>query len=343
MRQHVILFGGSFDPVHEGHLTLAKVATKQFNADVWFVLSRHSPFKTDQTKTPYDHRKAMLKKMIHGWRHFRLCEVEHELPDPSYSVDTLRFLIKKYPERSFSWLIGADQAVDFDRWKESETLLSLARFIVYPREGYSVADSRFTLLDAPVIPISSTQIRNGESFATHPGVLAYMMEHSLYTAQILKHYVRDKRRNHILSVTKTALSMAVHQQVNQADLEAACMMHDLAKELPEEAVYPWILADDPRLAQKAKALWHAPMAAIILSKWYYSRNRQIIRAIRGHVIGHGHTRIGKLLYVADKTEPTRGYDSTYERQLMSAYPDRGFCYVKEKQKEYLNEHGINTH
>ena len=132
---------------------------------VWFVVSPHNPLKEKTSLLADHHRLAMVNIAIEEDSRFKASRVEFGLPKPSYTIDTLTYLQEKYPGKSFYPVIGSDNLPSFHKWKNWEELLKLYRFFVYPRAG--VTSSRFddhpsfTKVDAPLITISSTFIRQG--------------------------------------------------------------------------------------------------------------------------------------------------------------------------------------
>ena len=159
------LFGGSFNPVHEGHLTLANFVLQQGLADeVWFVVSPRNPLKPTADASDAHFR---LEGVRHALKNHPGCfasDIEFSLPLPSYSVQTLRKAVAEYPSRAFLLLIGGDNLDVFTQWKDYQFLLDNFDILVYPRAGASnVVPSgwnRVRMLHAPMMDISSTQIRN---------------------------------------------------------------------------------------------------------------------------------------------------------------------------------------
>jgi len=159
------LYGGSFDPVHLGHLLLARDALEQCGLDaVLFIPCAHSPLKPRRALASDAHRVAMLQAALRGEPRFWLSRCELDRPGPSYSVDTAREIQAAFPRAQLFWLIGHDQWEQLDRWHEPEELRRLVRFIRFPRGG-EVPASRARdprVLDLPHprrVDISATEIR----------------------------------------------------------------------------------------------------------------------------------------------------------------------------------------
>lgn len=160
------LFGGSFNPVHEGHLALADTVLQQGLADeVWFVVSPRNPLKPTADASDALKRLAAVKRALAGHPGCCASDLEFSLPLPSYSVQTLRKAVAKYPGREFLLLIGGDNLDVFTQWKEYAFLLDNFDILVYPRPGASnvvpAGWTRVKMLNAPLMDISSTEIRQG--------------------------------------------------------------------------------------------------------------------------------------------------------------------------------------
>ena len=130
------IFGGTFDPVHLGHLLLARDALEQGRLDaVLFVPCAQSPLKSHRALAGDADRVAMLKAALRGEPRFWLSRCELDRPGPSYSVDTAREIHSAFPQAQLFWLIGRDQWEQLDQWREPEELRRLVRFIRFPRGG----------------------------------------------------------------------------------------------------------------------------------------------------------------------------------------------------------------
>lgn len=134
---HVGLFGGSFDPVHNGHLLVADSVQQQLALDtVVFLPAAQSPFKP-RPETTDDDRLEMLARAVEAYPRLRLDARELSRPGPSYTIDTLRELVSEQPQSRFYLMIGMDAWVDFEAWRAWPEILSLCHLIVMTRPGYS--------------------------------------------------------------------------------------------------------------------------------------------------------------------------------------------------------------
>jgi nicotinate-nucleotide adenylyltransferase len=168
MKKHPRLgiYGGTFDPVHLGHLLLARDALEQCRLDaVMFVPCAQSPLKTRGALAPDARRLSMLKLALRGEPRFWLSRCELDRPAPSYSIDTAREIQAAFPHAHLFWILGQDQWTQLDQWRSAEELRRLVRFIRLPRADGSAPlrpsrDARVLDLPRPRrIDISATEIR----------------------------------------------------------------------------------------------------------------------------------------------------------------------------------------
>ncbi len=185
------IYGGSFNPVHFGHVGLAKWVIENTDLDeLWLMVSPNNPLKPANLLAPEGERLAAVSKAVKDIPHVKASDFEFSLPRPSYTANTLRELQKAYPDADFTLIIGEDNIAIFDRWREYEFILANFRIFVYPRRenlsgdgqtakrsnspqdglttqwsnSVAVKEIRY-LSGAPLFDISSTQIRNQQAKA----------------------------------------------------------------------------------------------------------------------------------------------------------------------------------
>lgn len=155
---HIMLFGGAFDPPHNGHLQIVRtILEQQLADDVLFVPCAQHPF--GKQMSPAADRLEMLRRADAG----AISTFEIEKTTTSFTIDTLEHFFQAQPEDSYSWLIGSDQLPTFNRWHRWEDILALTEVYVYPRENYPFSNlypGMVALQSLPVISISSTLVRN---------------------------------------------------------------------------------------------------------------------------------------------------------------------------------------
>ena len=188
-KTRTVIFGGSFDPVHVGHLALARaVCERGLAQEVWFMVSPQNPHKQDSRLTDENLRLQMVQLAVQGNPSFKACDFEFSLPRPSYTVYTLAALEEAYPDREFLLLIGADNWEKFDRWYKADEILARYGIIVYPRgdDNAPLLPGNVVWLPAELYDISSTAVREavaagkGISELVTPEVERFIIENELY-------------------------------------------------------------------------------------------------------------------------------------------------------------------
>ncbi|QAA82453.1 nicotinate-nucleotide adenylyltransferase [Aequorivita sp. H23M31] len=171
------LFFGTFNPIHIGHLIIGNYMVEFSDLDeVWFVVTPHNPLKKKKTLLEDHHRLAMVRIAVEDFPKLRVSNVEFDLPQPNYTINTLVHLEEKYPNHTYCLIMGEDNLKSFPKWKNYNIILDRYPIYVYPRISNGNVDSQFytspdggkkiyhekiKMVDAPIIELSSTFIRKG--------------------------------------------------------------------------------------------------------------------------------------------------------------------------------------
>jgi nicotinate-nucleotide adenylyltransferase len=200
MKQAVGIMGGTFDPIHFGHLAAAEAARTRFRLSrVIFLPNRHPPHKPDYLPAPPERRCDMVLLATASNPDFAVSRLELDRPGPSYSVDTLAALAQQLgPDTQCHFILGADAVLDLLTWRDPERLAQTCRFLAVSRPGYDLARlhqaltpdllARTDVLQVPGLDLSSTELRrraaSGESlrYLTPQAVVRYIAHHRLYSA-----------------------------------------------------------------------------------------------------------------------------------------------------------------
>jgi nicotinate-nucleotide adenylyltransferase len=190
------LFGGSFDPVHFGHLLIACDAIECLALDeLWWIPSAQNPLKAHSPLATNDQRWQMLQAAVEGQPQMKVLDLEFHRPNPSYTVDTLREIRKKHSQAEIFWLMGQDQLSQLSQWKDIESWCSSITFAIYHRPDSSSAipdipGLKYRWLPRREISISSTEIReriqNGKpvDFFTPVNVIKLIKQMKLYLKKL---------------------------------------------------------------------------------------------------------------------------------------------------------------
>ncbi len=190
----IALFGGTFDPPHRAHRSVAEAASEEFGLDqVWWIPSYEPPHKAERAITPFDHRLAMVRLAAAGNPAFRVKDFERKRHGPSYTVDTVRAVLEASPQDAFWLLIGEDSLQQFHSWRDPRHIVAQIPLIVYRRADSPVdtpvapyLKGRVQYCEAPRIRIAGTLIREQLANDANVGnfvsdrVKAYIAKHGLY-------------------------------------------------------------------------------------------------------------------------------------------------------------------
>ena len=189
----IAIYGGSFNPIHLGHINLAHSLIKQGLVDeVWLMVSPQNPLKRNDSTSEsldiseYTHRLKMAKLACKGIAGIWVSDFESHLPVPSYTITTLTELSATYPQHQFCLVIGADNWERFGRWYKSEEIIENYPLMVYRRPGCEIVvpeklSERVSVVETPLYDVSSTEIRNHQKTdMLTPSVLKYIRKNHLY-------------------------------------------------------------------------------------------------------------------------------------------------------------------
>ncbi|MBR6719477.1 MAG: nicotinate-nucleotide adenylyltransferase [Clostridia bacterium] len=318
--RRIALFGGSFDPIHKGHVEIAKTAISRLSLDeVIFIPSGISPHKAGLTASNED-RYNMVCLALEGEEKLSVSNFEIKKETKCYSFETVEEFKKRYPYDELYFIIGDDQYEKFTTWYKWEELLSKCHFVVFTRDGGEIKPP-FKEIKIPPIEISSTEIRekikNGGDMGSkvNEKVLSYIKEKGLYGARYgaiikkLKGTLKESRFRHTLGVADTAASLARHYGANVDKAYLAGLLHDSAKNFSEDELFA--LCDKYKISltendRKAPAIIHSYVGAYIAKEEYGVTDSEIFDAIYNHSTGcEDMTLLSKIIFVSDMTEPGR--------------------------------------
>ena len=332
------ILGGTFDPIHNAHLNMAKYSKEQYSLDeVWFMPSPNPPHKSKSNIADIKHRIAMINLAIEGVEGFKLSDFEANKSEVCYTADTLTELKGIYPDNTFYFIIGHDSLLTFDHWYNTDVILQKANILVVPRTNSENCDTEktvddynkrfgnhFSFVDMPKIDISSTNIRKGQDLehSVPKKVNDYIKDHNLYQDIIneqwsvediendLKSTLKPSRFEHSINVAKTAVNMANAFGINPNQAYLAGILHDCAKNLSNEELLDICQKHDEPLSDielsKPQYLLHQIAGVHVAKEKYHVYDNEILDAIRYHTTGKADmTLLEKIIFSADYIEPGR--------------------------------------
>lgn len=342
-----ILFGGSFDPIHLGHLHMAYVVHKRFDAEVIFLPSPISIWKNESA--PFVDKVNMISLSIQNIPCFSISTFEGESGKKyNYSIDTVEYFVNLFPDDNFFYLIGADQVNDFHLWKDAESLSRKARIIFFKRDGVVVDPinvKKYNMIEVEGVAndISSTDIRNLRKLDITDEVIKYIEDNRLYYFKEIGKYLDVYRLDHSLEVAKLAYKIAKkHSFKCPQKAYIAGLLHDIAKKYPnsgsimKESFVEYL--DFP------SCLHHQFVGSVLVKEVFRIIDEEIINSIKYHATGRDRmSELEMIIYASDKIEPTRKYDSSdlIKAMLQSETIEEGFIIVLKANQQFFIEKGID--
>lgn len=335
-----IIFGGAFDPIHLGHINMALMASKHFDADVIFMPSPIAIWKNDSA--PIKDKIEMIKLSIQKYPRFSIDLFEAESGrELNYSIDTIRYFKKKYPHDEIYYLIGSDQVNEFHRWKNCDEIAKLARVIFFSRPNFhekieNIQKFNMQEIVGRTMDVSSSDIRTLKSLKVDDKVIKYIEDHNLYYVNKVRSFIKDKRYNHSLAVANLAYQIAkAHHRHNKDQYYIAGLLHDIGKETNESKIMAEHFSKYLDLPPFA---YHQFIGSYIAETEFGITNRSVLKAIKFHATGNKQMDLlGQVIYAADKIEPTRDYNSNYMIEAMMKDINQGFKLVLSENKKFLEE------
>ncbi|MCM1368421.1 MAG: nicotinate (nicotinamide) nucleotide adenylyltransferase [Roseburia sp.] len=336
------IFGGSFDPPHYGHYDIVKNLEKSFDR-VIVVPSYISPFKSGADDA--NARYKLCKKLFTSEK-TEVSRREISAKGVSYSVNTAAYFAKKYVGTELYWVVGSEELKRLCEWHDIDRLKTLVRFLVVPRVGYPVDAELLRVLKKRKIKIkfakfdgldiSSTRIKIDRAFGKSNSVMPYAVDklardgglfdpYGKYVDALYAYKLKERRIEHTYRVAVRGAELAKLYGANVHDAVVACILHDIAKSVdPDEYKGKVDVSGFP------PPCVHAPIGAYI-AKREFGVSDEIARSIYVHSTGDGEmSLLDEIVYLADKTECGRKYDSL-----------RYLTYLCSVDREYAMYYALN--
>lgn len=315
------IMGGTFDPIHNGHLKIAAKAKSEYHLDkVIFLTSGNPPHKRDKQILDAKIRHIMVKRAIAGTEGFEPSDYELGLAEYSYSVNTLRHFRKAMPQDELFFIIGGDSLRDFHTWYHPEEILELCTLLVYDRTDGEHSSAFSKPISGEKLNISSTEIRSrlesGKDISelVPVSVLEFINRNNIYKKKLgmseqLKTLLTPARYEHSIGVMNTAAELAKIYGADIKKAQIAGLLHDNAKNLDRSYERCRDLEVDlDEFELKSPPLVHAKLGAETAKIEFYITDPEILDAIRWHTVGRPcMSLLEKIIFVADLTEPGRDF------------------------------------
>ena len=358
------VFGGSYDPVHLGHIWTARSVCRELGLDKLFmVVAAIPPHKEGNDRLPGSVRYRMLDAALKDEERIFPSDVELKREGKSYTVDTVELYKNQYRGAELFLIVGGDMLENFPTWREPGRILSMAKLVAVTRpdeerdmqslaQGIEAELNGKVLLSSFTGPlISSTEVRRRmleaipvDTLVKSPTEL-YMYENAVYMPPELQEIrsrlserLKRKRLCHTMLTACEAVKLAWRYGADTKKARLAAMLHDCIK-LPNRELIAF--CDENRYDITAEErenpyLIHARLGAVLAAEEYGVTDPEILHAIRNHTIGKvGMSLLDKIIYVADKIEPSRHYEGLDDIRSL-AYEDinRAMLLVMEHSADY---------
>ncbi|MBR2825105.1 MAG: bis(5'-nucleosyl)-tetraphosphatase (symmetrical) YqeK [Solobacterium sp.] len=182
--------------------------------------------------------------------------------------------------------------------------------------------------------LNEEKIREGKFQYAACGIKKRLIEEGLYLEEILNAHLKDHRKNHSIEVAKLCVELAKVHHVDTTKAYIAGMLHDITKNQPDSYHEPFLKEYHPEILTYNPRVWHSYSAPYFLKQELGINDAMILNAIKHHTLGTGKSKLDYILYIADKCEPTRGYDASKEIQLSKENLKKGFQLVMKESEEY---------
>ena len=362
------IFGGTFDPVHNGHVALAKSAIEQVPLDKLIVIpAQIQPFKVKQEITSGEHRIRMLELAFKDVPMAEISDYELGKSGISYTVNTLNHFQKVYPEDSLFFVLGTDAFLKIMEWKNSEAMLREFCFVVGGRPGYREDDlievankvkeaygTDLVFLNNRLVKQESTQIRslaeNKISISSNvpQSVADYIVDNGLYLNEGIYEYIHknysEKRKEHTLQVEKIAIKLGEHYGGDIKKIRTAALFHDICRGVETDKLNGYVkefdldtkYLDNPNLA-------HGKVGAKLMERDFDIKDQDVFNAVSYHTTGRkGMSLLEKIIYLADVIEPGRDYPGVEKlREMAYEDLDKAVLASLEQSISFVREKGYD--
>lgn len=329
------ILGGTFHPIHLGHLDMALSALRLLQLDeVLLMVDRIPPHKELAEGATDSQRLEMVKLTAAPYPGLTPSDFELLREETSYTAKTLTLLKEQYPKKDLYFIMGSDMLRTLHTWYHPEIICAKAKLVCICRQGeeggeqeaaerLQTAYGAEVILLPPVREVSSTLIRQRTAQGlpiTHlvpQSVAEYICAHGLYApapiptlTAAMRQHLKPRRFAHTVGVMLTAMEMAEHLGCDGQQARLGALLHDCAKELPAEEQYALAeRAEGHLLPTDIVPILHAPAGSVLAKETYGVEDRKVLQAIRLHTTGEAcMSLLDKVLFLADMVEPGRSFE-----------------------------------
>ena len=350
------IYGGSFNPIHNGHIHLAEAAMKDFGLDrIYLVPSKISPHRSSAEYASGEDRLEMLRLATADEKNMEVSDFEIKTDRVSYTIYTVEHFRSMFPNDELCLLVGSDMLLSFEKWFRFEDILSQVTLCAVSRNKGDMELLRekasflsqygcVRISEAPPIEISSTIVRKNIEKNTdctcylHKNVVQYIRSKGLYSGRgeekmhydpeqkkkYLKEHLSAKRYQHSVNVADECRKLAEKYGEDPDKAYFAGLLHDICKELPDDEQKALVLESGYTVCREeldTRSLWHGIAGAYFVKKEFGVEDIDILNSIRFHTVGRaGMSRLEEIVYMGDLISAERDYKDV-DKMRKLAYTD----------------------
>lgn len=330
----VMIFGGSYNPIHQGHLNAALTASIQLKVDeVWLMPRKYN--YDGSLLLDGKHRVKMMEMAIAELNNFKICKLELQDRQKKliYTYHSAKKLTSLYKNIDFYFLIGADQLNNLKHWYKANELSKLFKLVCYKRPGYVINEQlvkeyNVMVIDGPQVDISSTKIRSGYFNKIDEDIKQYIMDKQLYLKERVMPLLPEERFLHVLSTARIAKRIALSNHVDTNRAYVAGILHDIAKGLTNDEIFGIVKEHFSKYISAPKYALHAYASAYIAYHDFKITDKKILKAIFYHCKPCKHmSKLDKIIYCADKLEEQRPFAAALSDLRRLAFENIDQCFI----------------
>ncbi|MGL6124919.1 MAG: nicotinate-nucleotide adenylyltransferase [Metamycoplasmataceae bacterium] len=339
------IYGGAFNPIHKGHIKIAKFAIDSLGLDrLIFVPAFRGPFKKDIEFAPGKDRLNMIELVLEDKMDVSSFELNRK--STSYTIDTVKYFKNKYKDDELFLIIGSDNLSKLNKWKKIDEISKLTKIMVFKRsEEFSKINLKkynCTLMNNEIFEESSTRFLSGSYKDVESKVKHYIGLNKLYFNEIAKNTLSVERYKHSLYAAKFGVELAKSLKLDSKKAYYACLMHDITKEWDIEKQRTFLthfLVDESKLQDYEL---HQITGSIWLKKFFAIKDPEMTDAVAKHTsLALELTTMDKVVFMADKLCPGRKWNGIQKvRELAFNDFDSAFALTVKRAKELIEKKGV---
>lgn len=328
----IAIFGGSFNPIHKGHIKIAQTAITELNLDkLYFVPAYKSPFKSKEKYVDAHHRVAMLEEVMP--EKSAICPFEINRKGISYTIDTVKYFKSKFPNDEIFLILGSDNLKKLHKWKNIAEISQMTKIIIFKRDKQidktNMKSFGCQLLNNEIFHYSSTEFIQGKLEVCEDKTRKYIGKNYLYILEILKNTLDAKRMKHCQATGFLAAEYAKNLKLDAKKAWFAGLTHDVTKNFDNSTQRNFLNSlniDDSNILDYQL---HQITGSLWLQKKYFVQDEEIVHAVSVHTsLSDNLNTLDKIVFMADKLAEGRKFpDIQKVRELAFSDFDAAFKFM----------------